>query len=60
MHHVEVAEVNFGTRQIVRTGKGGRRVTFPITDSIREYCSRCRVSTRNACSPMSPSSATNG
>jgi integrase len=30
------AEVNFGTRQIVRTGKGGRRVVFPITDSIRE------------------------
>ena len=30
------SEVNFGTRQIVRTGKGGRRVVFPITDSIRE------------------------
>jgi len=30
------AEVNFGTRQIVRTGKGGRRITFPITDAIRE------------------------
>jgi len=30
------SEVNFGTRQIVRLGKGGRRVTFPITDSIRE------------------------
>jgi integrase len=29
-------EVNFGTRQIVRLGKGGRRVVFPITDSIRE------------------------
>jgi integrase len=29
-------EVNFGTRQIVRTGKGGRRVVFPITDTIRE------------------------
>lgn len=28
-------EVNFGTKQIVRTGKGGRRVTFPITDTIR-------------------------
>jgi integrase len=28
--------VNFGTRQIVRLGKGGRRVVFPITDSIRE------------------------
>jgi integrase len=30
------SEVNFGTKQIVRLGKGGRRVTFPITDSIRE------------------------
>lgn len=29
-------EVNFGTRQIVRLGKGGRRVAFPITDSIRD------------------------
>jgi integrase len=29
------SEVNFGTKQIVRLGKGGRRVTFPITDSIR-------------------------
>lgn len=29
-------EVNFGTRQIVRLGKGGRRVVFPITDTIRE------------------------
>jgi integrase len=29
-------EVNFGTRQIVRIGKGGRRVVFPITDGIRE------------------------
>lgn len=30
------SEVNFGTKQIVRTGKGGRRVVFPITDAIRE------------------------
>jgi len=30
------SEINFGTRQIVRTGKGGRRVVFPITDTIRE------------------------
>ncbi|SHH32108.1 tyrosine-type recombinase/integrase [Bradyrhizobium erythrophlei] len=30
------SEVNFGTRQIVRIGKGGRRVVFPITDSIRD------------------------
>ena len=30
------SEVNFSTRQIVRTGKGGRRVVFPITDTIRE------------------------
>jgi integrase len=29
-------EVNFGTRQIVRIGKGGRRVVFPITDAIRD------------------------
>ena len=27
------SEVNFGTKQIVRPGKGGRRVTFPITDT---------------------------
>jgi integrase len=30
------SEVNFGTKQIVRIGKGGRRVTFPITDSVRD------------------------
>jgi integrase len=30
------SEVNFGTRQIVRIGKGGRRVVFPLTDTIRE------------------------
>ncbi|WP_028136179.1 tyrosine-type recombinase/integrase [Bradyrhizobium japonicum] len=30
------SEVNFGTKQIVRTGKGGRRVVFPITEAIRE------------------------
>jgi integrase len=30
------SEVNFGTKQIVRIGKGARRVVFPITDSIRE------------------------
>jgi integrase len=30
------SEVNFGARQIVKTGKGGRRITFPITPSIRE------------------------
>jgi integrase len=30
------SEVNFGTKQIVRTGKGGARITFPITDAIRE------------------------
>jgi integrase len=30
------SEVNFGTRQIVRIGKGGRRVVFPIPPSIRE------------------------
>jgi integrase len=30
------SEVNFGTRQIVRTGKGGRRIVFPITPAIRE------------------------
>ncbi|WP_409363230.1 tyrosine-type recombinase/integrase [Bradyrhizobium japonicum] len=29
------SEVNFGTRQIVRIGKGGRRIVFPITDAIR-------------------------
>ncbi|TAI60724.1 site-specific integrase [Bradyrhizobium sp. Leo170] len=29
-------EVNFGTKQIVRTGKGGRRVVFPITQAVRE------------------------
>jgi integrase len=30
------SEVNFGTRQIVRLGKGGRRVVFPISETIRE------------------------
>jgi integrase len=30
------SEVNFGTKQIVRTGKGGRRVVFPITGAIGE------------------------
>jgi integrase len=30
------SEVNFATRQIVRLGKGGRRVVFPVTESIRE------------------------
>src|SRR5262249_9819786 len=30
------AEVDFGARQIVRIGKGGRRVVFPITAAIRE------------------------
>jgi hypothetical protein len=30
------SEVNFGTKQIVRLGKGGRRVVFPITGTIRE------------------------
>lgn len=30
------SEVNFGTRQIVKIGKGGRRVVFPITEAVRE------------------------
>jgi integrase len=30
------SEVDFGTRQIVRIGKGGRRIVFPITESVRE------------------------
>jgi integrase len=30
------SEVNFSTAQIVRLGKGGRRVVFPITGAIRE------------------------
>jgi integrase len=30
------SEVNFGTKQIVRTGKGGRRIVFPITPAVRE------------------------
>ena len=29
------SEVNWGTRQIVKLGKGGRRITFPITAAIR-------------------------
>jgi integrase len=29
-------EVDFGARQIVRLGKGGRRVVFPITSQVRE------------------------
>ena len=30
------SEVDFGNRRIVRTGKGGRRISFPITETIRE------------------------
>jgi integrase len=30
------SEVDFGTRQIVRKGKGGRRVVFPITPAVRD------------------------
>lgn len=30
------SEVNFGTKQIVRLGKGKRRIVVPITDTIRE------------------------
>ncbi|SCB35953.1 Site-specific recombinase XerD [Bradyrhizobium yuanmingense] len=30
------SEVDFGTRQIVRLGKGGRRVVFPITPAVWE------------------------
>ncbi len=29
------SEVNWGTRQIVKLGKGGRRIIFPITPAIR-------------------------
>ncbi|MCP1915704.1 integrase [Bradyrhizobium elkanii] len=29
-------EVDFGAKQIVRLGKGGRRVVFPITPAVRE------------------------
>jgi integrase len=30
------SEVNFGTKQIIRIGKGGRRVVFPVTPAIRD------------------------
>lgn len=30
------SEVNFGTRQIIKIGKGGHRIVFPITDAIRD------------------------
>lgn len=30
------SEVDFGTRQIVRLGKAGRRVVFPITPAVRD------------------------
>lgn len=30
------SEVNFGTKQVVRIGKGGRRVVFPITPTVRD------------------------
>ena len=53
-------EVNFGTRQIVRTGKGGRRVVFRSLRRSATSCSRYRGSTRNSCSPTSPSTATGG
>lgn len=36
------SEVNFGTGQIVRLGKGGRRVVFPITKAIRNSFSAAR------------------
>jgi integrase len=29
-------EVNFSTRQIIRTGKGGHRIVFPVTTEVRE------------------------
>jgi integrase len=29
------SEVNWGTRQIIKLGKGGRRITFPITATIK-------------------------
>src|SRR5262249_3222209 len=35
------SEVNFGTRQISKTGRGGRLVTGPISPTIREV--RCRL-----------------
>jgi integrase len=30
------SEVDFGTRQIVRIGKGGRRVVFPVISAVRD------------------------
>src|SRR5258706_12466204 len=36
MPDAEMVGGEFSTRQIVRLGKGGRRVVFPITDAIRE------------------------
>lgn len=33
---LEWRHVNWGTRQIVRLGKGGKRVSTPITDEVRE------------------------
>src|SRR5262249_40612295 len=30
------SEVDFGTRQIVKLGKGGKRVTVPITETVRD------------------------
>jgi integrase len=33
---LEWSHVNWGTRQIVRLGKGGRRVSTPITDELRK------------------------
>ena len=30
------SEVNWGTRQIVKLGKGGKRITFAITETVRD------------------------
>jgi integrase len=53
------SEVNFGTRQIIKTGKGGRRITFPITDTIRELLFPLQAIMRSSSSPMSAPAATN-
>jgi len=53
-------EVNFGTKQIVKTGKGGRRIVFPISDTIREIIFPLQASIRNSSSPTLRSTATSG
>ena len=47
------SEVDWGARQIRKTGKGGRSVTVPIIDESAKSSGRCAGIIRNSSSPMS-------